>query len=356
MAPPAEQQCGSLNHDITMSQPQQAMPLNRRTLLRSAAAVAAPTIVGLPLVSQAATKSYTYGGSAWLGHYSAYIAIKAGIFASKGLDIKWQSFPTSSDRMGAVMAGSIDLAGTGVVSSLALMAAGATQFKLIATPNNFGRAEGVLVRQNVSDITQLKGKKIGVTFASSAHVLILDLLKQAGLRPDTDVALINLPAPNLLSAYQGNQIDAAVAWTPAFDRIKTLPNTRVLADDTAFSLYKDFNITPGPDVLLASARLVKNDSAAIKVFMQGIFEANAMLRDKPEEAARLLLELTGLTQEEQLNTIRQTGWYDATQQRELLVQPGSFVTGMQKLAEMLVSLKQIDKAPTVRNWLDGSFV
>jgi taurine transport system substrate-binding protein len=331
------------------------MTLHRRTLLRSAAAVAAPVIAGFPLAAQAA-KSYTYGGSAWLGHYSAYIAIKAGLFASKGLDIKWQAFPTSSDRMGAVMAGSIDLAGTGVVSSLALMAAGATQFKLIATPNNFGRAEGLLVRQDVSSIAQLKGKKIGVTFASSAHVLILDLLKQAGLRPDADVALINLPAPNILSAYQGNQIDAAVAWTPAFDRIKALPGTRVLADDTAFSLYKDFSITPGPDVLLASARLVKNDPAAIKAFMQGIFEANAMLRDKPEEAARLLLELTGLSQEEQVGTIRQTGWYDAAQQRELLVQPGSFVTGMQKLAEMLVALKQIDKAPTVRNWLDGSFV
>jgi taurine transport system substrate-binding protein len=29
---------------------------------------------------------------------------------------------------------------------------------------------------------------------------------------------------------------------------------------------------------------------------------------------------------------------------------------MQKLAEMLVALKQIDRAPAVRNWLDGSFV
>ncbi|KAG1435314.1 hypothetical protein G6F55_014364 [Rhizopus delemar] len=51
--------------------------------------------------------------------------------------------------MSAVMAGNIDLAGTGVVSSLALMAAGARQFQVIATPNNFGRAEGVLVRDDV---------------------------------------------------------------------------------------------------------------------------------------------------------------------------------------------------------------
>lgn len=331
------------------------MPMTRRALVRTAAALI-PAIGGFPQIGRAANRAFTYGGSAWLGHYSAYIAIKTGIFAKKGLEIKWQSFPTSSDRMGAVMAGSIDLAGTGVVSSLALMAAGATQFKVIATPNNFGRAEGVLVRPNVAGIAQLKGKKIGVTFASSAHVLILDLLKQAGMNADSDVSLINLPAPNLLSAYQGNQIDAAVAWTPAFDRIKTLPNTRVLADDTSFSLYKEYNITPGPDVLLATTKLAKEDPASIKTFLQGIFEANAMLTNAPEEAAKVLLEVTGLTLDEQVNTIKQTGWYSAEQQRGLLVAPGGFVTGMQKLSEMLVSLKQIDRAPVVRNWLDASYI
>jgi taurine transport system substrate-binding protein len=37
-----------------------------------------------------------------------------------------------------------------------------------------------------------------------------------------------------------------VAWTPAFERLKALPDTRVLADDTAFSLFKEYGITPGP--------------------------------------------------------------------------------------------------------------
>jgi taurine transport system substrate-binding protein len=331
------------------------MLLTRRALVRTAASMI-PAIGGFPLIANSAKRPYAYGGSAWLGHYSTYIAIKTGIFKKSGLDIQWQSFPTSSDRMSAVMSGNIDLAGTGVVSALALMSAGATQFKVVTTPNNFGRAEGVLVRPDVTSIAQLKGKKIGVTFASSCHVLILDLLKHAGLNPDRDVSLINLPAPNLVSAFQGNQIDVAVAWTPSFDRIKAMPGTSVLADDTAFSLYKEYNITPGPDVLLATTKLIKEDPDAIKIFLQGVFEANAMLTNAPEEAAKVLLELTGLTQAEQVNTIKSTGWYSAEQQRSLLVAPGGFVTGMQKLAEMLVSLKQIDKAPTVRNWLDASYI
>lgn len=332
------------------------MNMNRRAMLVRTAALAGASALGFPMIGRAAGASYTYGGSAWLGHYSAYIALKTGLFAKQGLDIKWQSFATSSDRMSAVMAGNVDLAGTGVVSSLALMAAGARQFQVIATPNNFGRAEGVLVRDNVKTISDLKGKKIGVTYASSAHVLLLDVLRTAGMNPDRDVAIINLPATNLLSAYQGGQIDAAVAWTPAFDRIKAVPGTHVLLDDTAFSLYKQYAITPGPDVLLTHAKLGKENPDAVRKFLQAVFQANAMLTNQPEEAAGVLLELTGLSKDEQLAVIKQTQWYSAEDQKALMIEPGNFVNGMQKLAEMLVSLKQIDRAPTVKDWVQSAYL
>ena len=39
-----------------------------------------------------------------------------------------------------------------------------------------------------------------------------------------------------------------------------------------------------------------------------------------------------------------------------MVDPGNFVSGMQKLAEMLVSLKQIDRAPTVKDWVQASYL
>ena len=332
------------------------MNMNRRALLARTAALAGASVLGFPMIGRAAGASYTYGGSAWLGHYSAYIALKTGLFAKQGLDIKWQSFATSSDRMSAVMAGNVDLAGTGVVSSLALMAAGARQFQVIATPNNFGRAEGVLVREDVTSVAGLKGKKIGVTYASSAHVLLLDVLRQAGMDPDKDVSIINLPATNILSAYQGGQIDAAVAWTPAFDRIKAVPGTRVLLDDTAFSLYKQYAITPGPDVLLTRAKLGKENPEAVRKFLQAVFEANAMLSGQPEEAAGVLLELTGLSKEDQLAVIKQTQWYSAADQQALMVDPGNFVSGMQQLAEMLVALKQIDRAPAVKDWVQVSYL
>ncbi|WDZ95927.1 aliphatic sulfonate ABC transporter substrate-binding protein [Herbaspirillum sp. WKF16] len=333
------------------------MNQNRRKVMKQAITLAAAGSLGFPLMSRAAAPTViNYGGSAWLGHYSAYIAMKTGLMAKYGIDLRWQAFSTSSARMAAVMAGNVDIAGTGVVSALALMASGAKQFQLIATPNNFGRAEGLLARESIKSVADLKGKKIGVTYASSAHVLLLDVLSQAGINPDKDVSIINLPATELLTAYKANQIDAAGAWTPTFDRIRALPGTRMLFDDSSFSLYKSYKMSPGPDVLLTRTGFGKENPAAVKAFMQAIFEANALLTQKPEEAAKILLELTSLSMEEQLGVIRQTEWFTLADQKALMSDPGNFVVGLQKLAEMLLKLKQIDSMPQVRQWVNTTYL
>jgi len=70
----------------------------------------------------------------------------------------------------------------------------------------------------------------------------------------------------------------------------------------------------------------------------------------------VLLELTGLSKDEQLAVIKQTQWYSAEDQKALMIEPGNFVNGMQKLAEMLVSLKQIDRAPAVKDWVQSAYL
>ncbi|RJG05015.1 twin-arginine translocation signal domain-containing protein [Noviherbaspirillum cavernae] len=327
----------------------------RRTFLKGAVSLAGAA--ALPgIVKAADAQVINYGGSAWLGHYPAYIGIKSGLFAAKGLDVKWQSFGTSSARMSAMLSGGIDVACTGIVSALALMARGSKHFSIVGVPEDFGRVEGLFVRSGITSIQGLKGKKIGVTFASSSHMLVLDLLASAGLSPDRDVSLLNVPAPELPAAFQSNQIDAAAAWTPQFNRIRSMPDIKLLADDTGFSLYKQYGVTPGPDVLVMRRDFAGKNADAARKFLQAYFEACTMLRDKPDQAAKYLTELTNLTLQDQIATIKDATWYDAAQQKALLTTPGKYVDGLQKLAEMLVTHKQIDKAPAVRDWTNVNYL
>lgn len=330
----------------------------RRNFMKSAAlAAGALAIPGASRLAVAQnTSTMTYGGSAWLGHYPAYLAMKNGGFKKEGIDLKWESFGTSSSRMSALMAGNIDIAGTGAVSAIALMARGARQFYVIGVPENFGRVEGLFTQKDVQSINDLKGKTIGTTFASSSHMLVLDLLAQNGLVPDKDINVINVAAPELPAAIKSKQIDACATWTPYFNTIAAMPDMKLLADDTSFSLYKEFGVTPGPDVLVVSKSFADKNTDAVKRFAQAYFAACASLANAPDAAAPILTELTQLSLEEQGRTVRDADWYDQAKQKELLAPGAKFVTGLQKLAEMLVTYKQIDKAPNVGDWIKADFI
>ncbi|MGC7402897.1 ABC transporter substrate-binding protein [Pandoraea pneumonica] len=326
--------------------------LHTSAAMSAVAATAGLTVPGIGRAADAATVQY--GGSAWLGHYPAYLAMKSGAFAAAGIDQQWQSFGTSSARMSAVLSGGIDIACTGIVSALALMARGSKHFSIVAVPESFGRVEGLFVREGVNSLQDLKGKKLGVTFASSAHLLVLDLLGSAGL--SNDVTVLNVPAPEIPGAIQSGQIDAAAAWTPQFNRIRAMSGMKLLADDTQFSLYKRYNVTPGPDVLIVRNAWAEKNGDVVRKYLKVYFDACQTLRDKPDEAARSLIGLTGMSALDQIETIKGAEWYSLAQQTQLLKSPGSYVDGLQRLAEMLVTYKQIDKAPAVRQWINTSYL
>jgi len=325
------------------------MTIHRRTFLNMCAATAVAGGTAVPL----ANTRVKYAGSAWLGHYPAYLAMVNGYLKEVGIDQDFQSFGTPSARMGAFMSGDMDIASTGIVSALALMARGAKQFSIIGIHESFGRVEGILAHAGITSVKDLKGKKLGVPFASSAQLLVLDVIAQAGLKAD-DVVVLNVPVAELPTAMQSGQIDAAAAWTPQFDAIRKLPGVTLLADDTQFSLYQSYKVTAGPDVLIVRKAFADKNAGVVKAYLKALFRANDLLRDQPEVAAQSLVKLTNLSIEDQLAVIKGTDWYTLAQQSELL--KGSYIDGLQKLAELLVVHKQLDQAPAVKDWIDTSFI
>lgn len=292
-----------------------------------------------------------YGGSSWLGHYPAWVGIEKGIFKKHGLGVLFQNFYASSGRMGSLVAGDLDVASTGSISAIALMAAGSKGFKAFGTQDSYATVEGIIARDGIHSIKDLKGKKIAAPFASSAHVLVLDLLSQHGLVPGKDITLVNLKVNEMPAAMGSGEIDACAAWTPHFNKLLAMPGNKVIADDTMFSLYKKYKLGPGPDLLVARSDFIEKYPNTAKAFVKGYFESVDMIINEPEEAAKVLVKLTNLSIEEQIKVLKDVEWLNAKSQKEYMVSPGLFVTGMQKLADFLVSEQQIDAAPDVKKWV-----
>ncbi len=331
---------------------------NRRVFLKNTLAGAgAIGLAGTGLFASAKElQKMAYGGSPWLSHYPTYLAIENGLLKKEGIDLRWESFVTGSARLSAMMAGDVDLAGFGSISTMALMARGVKQFYVVGVPENFGKVEGLFVKEGINSIADLKGKTIGTAFASSTHLLVLDLIASSGLTPDKDINVINISGPEIIAAMKSGQIDACAAWTPQFNILSSMPGVKLLADDTSFSLYKEFGTTPGPDLLVVKKSYAESNPEAVKSFIKAYFQSCEVLKNTPEKAVPILKKLTNLSDAEQLQTIQGAEWYTLEQQKDLMAKDGKFVTGLQKLAEMLVTYKQLDSAPKVSDWINPNFI
>ena len=297
-----------------------------------------------------------YGGSSWLGHYPVWVGIEKGLFQKRGLGVLFQNFYASSGRMGSLVAGDLDFASTGSISAIALMAAGSKGFMAFATPDSYATVEGIIARESIKSIKDLKGKKVAAPFASSAHVLVLDMLEQNGLDPDKDLTLVNLSVNEMPAAMASKEVDACATWTPHFNKLLNIPGHHVLVDDTQFSLYKKYKLGPGPDLMVVRKEFAEKYPNTSRAFVEGLFEAIDLLISKPEECSEVLVKLTQLSKEDQLAVLKDIQWIAGSEQKALMVEPGHFTEGMQRLAEFLVKHKQIDKAPQVKDWIAKDMV
>ena len=180
-------------------------------------------------------------------------------------------------------------------------------------------------------------------------------MAQNGLT-ERDINVINIPAPEIPAAIKAKQIDACATWTPYFNTVASLPGVKLIADDTDFSLFKDYGVTPGPDVLVVSKRFADRNPDIVKDFAKVYFAAAESLGKDPEAAVEVLTKLTQMSADEQLQTIKDADWYNFEQQQAMIGADSKFVEGLQKLADMLVEYGQIDKSPEVKNWIKNDFI
>lgn len=296
-----------------------------------------------------------YGGSSWLGHYPVWIGIKKGIFKKKQLGVLFQNFYASSGRLGAMLSGDLDFAATGAISAIALMAVKQKSFYIFGTPDSYATVEGIVGKRSIRTAKDLKGKKLAVPFASSAHVLALDILNQNNLVVNKDVELINLSVSEMHAAYSSGEIDAAALWTPHFNKMLKIRGAHEILNDTQFSLYKKYGLGPGPDLITVRKDFARKYPITTKAFIEGYFESIDYIVNHQNESAEILTELTGLDLYEQKEVMKDITWYSLDKQKELLGRPGrpgKFIIGLQKLARFLKRNKQIDTVPNVRKWVN----
>lgn len=112
--------------------------------------------------------------------------------------------------------GSIDFGHTGETPPIFAQAAGASIAYIAGIAAN-PPGQALLVPQDspIKTIADLKGKKIAVQKASSAHYLLIQILEKTGLKY-TDIQPVFLPPADARAPLVKGSIDGSAIWDPFF--------------------------------------------------------------------------------------------------------------------------------------------
>jgi taurine transport system substrate-binding protein len=136
--------------------------------------------------------------------------------------IKWTKFDSGASINTAFVAKSVDIAAIGSSPvARGLSAPLNIPYQVAFVLDVAGDNEALVARNGsgVNTIKDLKGKKVGVPFASTAHYSLLAALKQNGLK-ESDLTIVDLEPQDILAAWTRGDLAAAYSWLPSLDQLK----------------------------------------------------------------------------------------------------------------------------------------
>jgi len=215
----------SLSEPPESGAPQPLPPVNRRSLLKGAAAgmIAAASVGAAGEVQAAAAGKHIKLAfcSQLLCVVPYEVARSGGHFANAGLDVELVYTRGGNAAMQALVGGAVDYAATSLDVALQAYGHGA-DIRRFATTGRlplFALATAPRRAAEIKDIADLKGRTVGVSALGNAdHALLLYLLRGAGVAA-TQVQFATL-GPNLLEALRQGQVDAGLVQEPALTLVE----------------------------------------------------------------------------------------------------------------------------------------
>ncbi|PLS01003.1 ABC transporter substrate-binding protein [Neobacillus cucumis] len=210
----------------------------------------------------------------WTGYGPLFLAKEKGFFKKNGIDVDLSIVEGLAERKQALASGKIDGMATALDVQVTL-AASKIPVQVVWVLDDSHGGDGILVKNGINSVKDLKGKKVAFEVGSTSHMLALTALKQGGLT-EKDVEVVQMSAGDAGAAFAAGKVDAAVTWEPWLSK-GSEANGKVLLST------KDL---PGiiVDTISFKKDVIKNRPDDVKAFVKAMGEAMQYWKDHKDEA------------------------------------------------------------------------
>jgi NitT/TauT family transport system substrate-binding protein len=211
-----------------------------------------------------------------------WIALDKGLFGKYDLDVEL-IYVAGSQAMQSLLGGTTPIGIQGIEPVFRVNAQGGDTVMILGlvTKPPFS----IIVRPEIKDYRELKGKPMGITrYGSSTDLLLRLTLDKWGLKPETDVPILQMGGvPPILAGLQSKKIFGGPLSLPTLARAKQ-EGYRELAD--LADLIPEYQVAG----VVTRRAFIKQHTETVRGFIKAIAEAMATFRNDPVYVKKVMKE------------------------------------------------------------------
>ena len=233
---------------------------------------------GLAFAAHAQEK-VVLGMSGWTGFQPLKLAELAGIFKKNGVDMEIRFIPPVQ-RSAALAAGALNAAATTVDQHIVWTSAGIPTVQVALIDKSNG-GDGLVVRNNLNSIKDLKGKTVAVDGPGTVqHFMLSYILEKNGLTIQ-DVIRVTMGAQPAAQSFVTGSNDAAVTYEPYLSTVRAKPEAgKILVTSVDYPVVID--------VLVFRKDFMEKNPKIVKATVDSFFEALDMIKREPAKAYEMM--------------------------------------------------------------------
>ena len=287
----------------------------------------------------------TIAMSGWTGFAPLSLAEKAGIFKKNGVDVTIKFIP-QKDRHLAIASGDVQCAATTVETWIVWNANGVATKQVLQLDKSYG-ADGMVVRNSIAKIADLKGKTVSVSAPGTAPYFTLAwMLKKNGLSVK-DVKVATLEPAAAAQAFIAGQNDAAMTYEPYLSSVREKPEAgKIIATTLDYPMIMDtFGCTP---------KFIADNPKLVQAMVDSYFEAVEMIAKDPKKSFDIMGAVVKQTGEQFEKSQAYLRWQNREANRKFFA--GDMQAFSKEAAELLLELGIIKSVPDVASTIDTRFI
>ena len=211
-----------------------------------------------------------------------WLAVDKGLFAKNNLDVEL-IYVAGSQAMQSLLSGTTPIGIQGIEPVFRVNAHGSDTVMLLGVVTKPPFL--IIVRPEIKDYHELKGKPMGITrYGSSTDMLLRLSLEKWGFKPEVDVPILQMGGvPPILAGMESRKIVGGPLSLPTLARARQ-QGYRELAD--VADLVPEYQVAG----VVTRRAFIKQNPEVVRGFVKAIAEAMALFRNDPESVQKVMKE------------------------------------------------------------------